>query len=239
MKPEFGTVSSALVALSGGVDSAVLLHCAKEAGLHVEAAIVVSEFLPSGELQTAKSVAEREHVVLHVLPNAFLNNADIRRNPENRCYLCKKEISGLLKECARERGLDAVLEGTNYSDGIRPGRRALEEEGIFSPLSAVSKEEIIAYAREHDIPVHPPSACLATRVPVGTPLSKDHLALIDSAENCLRNAGISGILRVRLSADRHAAIEVEAFELATAELCAEKCKSLGITIDSISEYGRK
>ena len=238
MNAEFGTLSSALVALSGGVDSAVLLHCAKDSGIRVEAAIVVSEFLPSGELQTAKDVADREHVVLHVLPISLLNNADIRSNPENRCYLCKKEISKLLKKCAEERGLSAVLEGTNYSDGIRPGKRALEELGIRSPLSAVPKEDIIAYARDHDIPVRPPSACLATRISSGLPLSKERLVLVDSAELCLRNAGISGILRVRMGADNHAAIEVESSEISTAKLCAEKCKSLGITIDSISEYWR-
>jgi len=239
MKAEFGTLSSVLVALSGGVDSAVLLHCAKEAGLHVEAAIVVSEFLPERELLRAKSVASSEGVVLHVLSTSFLDDASIRANPENRCYLCKKTLSGLLKRCAEEHGLDAVIEGTNASDGIRPGRRALEEAGILSPLISVSKDEILEYARAHAILISPPSSCLATRIPTGVSLSKSSLALVDSAENSLRDAGISGILRVRLSADMHAVIEVEAFELATAKLCAEKCIPLGITIDAVSEYGRR
>jgi len=238
MNAEFGTLSSALVALSGGVDSAVLLHCAKEAGLHVEAAVIVSEFLPSRELQTAKHVADAEGVVLHILSASVLANPAIRTNPENRCYLCKKSFAKILKDCADEHGLDAVIEGTNASDGIRPGKRALDEEGIFSPLLSVSKEKIVAYARAHNIAVNPPSACLATRIPFGTRLTEDNLALVDSVENFLRDVGISGILRVRLLKDKHAVVEVEASEIATAKLCAEKCISLGITIDAISEYGR-
>ncbi|MDO5846174.1 MAG: hypothetical protein Q4Q04_04530 [Methanocorpusculum sp.] len=171
---------------------------------------------------------------------SLLAEPELCKNPPERCYLCKKIIMGRLKELAAELGLDAVFDGTHADDlcgADRPGIAALKELGIVSPLAAagIGKEEILKIARERNIPAPPASACLATRIPAGSELTAEKLRLVDRAEQALREAGVTGILRVRLTAGR-ACVEVEPEMLKSAELYEDKLKHMGLENIAVGEY---
>ncbi|HJJ33009.1 MAG TPA: 7-cyano-7-deazaguanine synthase [Methanocorpusculum sp.] len=240
-RADFSGISSALVAVSGGVDSAVLLHLANEAGIRVEAACVVSEFTAECDLSAAREAAAREGTPFHEIHVSFLEDDAISANTKDRCYLCKKKMASLLCSLAKTRGLSAVLEGTNADDGVRPGLRALQEAGILSPLRNLSKSEIVTTAENAGIPVPPPSSCLASRIPQNTRIAREKLLLAEAAEETLRRAGVLGILRVRISGAGNegmvsAAVEVEREFMKPAVFFEEKLKPLGIQVISLHEY---
>ncbi|HJJ31220.1 MAG TPA: 7-cyano-7-deazaguanine synthase [Methanocorpusculum sp.] len=236
MNADFGGVSSALIALSGGVDSSVLLHLAMEAGIRVDAACVVSEFTAESDIRAAEAAAKREDVPFHLLRISLLDDSKIMKNQESRCYLCKRRMAETLMACAEELGLSAVFEGTNADDGIRPGLSALQEAGVKSPLLSVSKKDICDAAASFGIPIPPPSACLATRIPYGTPLTKELLSLVERAEGILRDAGVSGILRVRLKNMHEAVVETDDVSRYSAKFFEEKLTIIGIENVSVEKY---
>ncbi len=232
---------SALVALSGGVDSALLLVLAKEAGLEVHAATVLSEFTPAAEIMTAKNFAESCGILWHPIKISILEYSEIQNNPPERCYLCKKIIMQEMKKIAASLGLEAVYDGTHADDiaaGNRPGVQALKELGIISPFAdaGVSKAKILEEAVRRNISSPPPSACLATRIPHGTQLTAEALAIVDAAETTLRNGGVTGILRVRLTEGGGAVVETENPMQETAKIYEDKLKQLGLTTVSYRDY---
>ncbi len=232
--------NSALVALSGGVDSAVLLAKAKTAGMNLHAATVISEFTPVREISAAESLAKRFAVPWHPVHISILSSEDIRQNPPERCYLCKKRIMSEMQELAKHLHLEAVFDGTHADDiaeGNRPGIAALQELGIISPFARAKagKTDILRWAAEYGIEAHPPSACLATRIPHGTGLTAELLAAADTAENILREGGVTGILRVRFDGT-HAVVETAPAVRETAKIYEQKLKQLGITQVSYRDY---
>ena len=230
---------SALIALSGGVDSAVLLAKAKEAGLTIHAATVISEFTPNAEIKAAEELAARFGVPWHPVCLGLLVFEDIRKNPQERCYLCKKIIMREMKKLALRLDMAEVFDGTHADDltKTRPGIRALKEEGIISPfaLAGIGKAEILEEAKRLGIKAAPPSACLATRIPFGTVLTEELLETVDAAEAILRDGGVKGILRVRLCGTR-AVVETEPSARQTAKLYENKLKQLGIREISYRDY---
>jgi len=190
------------VAFSGGVDSAVLLLFAKQYADCVKAYYVKSPFQPQFEYEDALKVADFLKVELRVIKVNVLDDADIVKNPENRCYYCKKKIFGSIINAAESDGLKTVLDGTNASDNEndRPGFRALKELGVLSPLRdyKYTKKQIREIANENSLPVanKPSYACLATRIPTHTPVTKQLLEKTEKAENALFNLGFEN-LRVR------------------------------------------
>ena len=190
-------------AFSGGVDSAVLLWAAKTYGQQVRAYCVRSPFQPVFELEDAKELADSLNVTLTVLEADPLLSPEIAVNGPERCYLCKHLILSTILRAARRDGFELVLDGSNASDdpAQRPGMRALEELGVRSPLRecGLDKQAVRQLAQKAGLKVwnKPAYACLATRVPTGTPITREDLSRVERAEHTLAGLGFSDF-RVRL-----------------------------------------
>ncbi len=194
---------AAAVAFSGGVDSAWLLHEAVRLCRNTAAYFVRTPFQPDFELADARDTARRLGAKLTVLEFDVLAVPEAAANPADRCYHCKKALFTLLLDAAARDGFPLVLDGSNASDDAsdRPGMRALEELGVRSPLRecGIAKAEIRRLAREAGLPVwdKPSYACLATRVPTGTPITAGALARAARGEAALMAMGFSDF-RLRL-----------------------------------------
>lgn len=201
-----------VLAFSGGVDSSLLLKmaciCAGETGKKVWAVTFRTRLHPPCDMEIARRVAaemQAEHVVIDV---DELEMEEIRQNPENRCYLCKKNLFGKLVKFAEEKGAECILDGTNADDlqVYRPGIRALKEYGVKSPLAicGITKAEVKALAASCDISVaeRPSTPCMATRLPYGSELSYELLDRIAEGEEWIRNRlGDQKNIRLRVHGD--------------------------------------
>lgn len=194
------------LAFSGGVDSAYLLYAAHRAGAEVRAYYVSSAFQPQFELEDAKRLAGSLSVPLTVLSVDILSNRTVTANPSDRCYHCKKAIFSAILAAAEADGHTPVLDGTNASDQVsdRPGMRALRELGVRSPLRecGLTKPEVRRLSREAGLFTwdKPAYACLATRIPTGTAITRADLARTERAERFLAGLGFTDF-RVRMLGD--------------------------------------
>jgi len=196
-------LDSAVVAFSGGVDSTVLLVKTKEVlGSAVVAATIRSPAVPEREFQNAVILAGQVGVrLLTVTPGEF-EIPEIRMNPENRCYICKRALFKAMLDIASREGFSHVIEGSNWDDRrlYRPGMKALRELGIRSPLLAarLTIPGIRTLARDAGLDVwdKPSTPCLYTRIPYGEEITMKRLARIEKAEQYLYNLGIHEV-RVR------------------------------------------
>ncbi len=204
---------TAVLAFSGGVDSSVLLRAATEVmGPNVIAVTAVSETYPSSELDLAKNYAASLGVRHRILHTAELDREEFIRNPPERCYHCKHELFATLRQIADAEGITAIVDGTNVDDqhDYRPGRRAAGEFSVRSPLAEAgfTKQEIRDLARQLGMSVwdKPSLACLSSRIPYGTRITRELIRNIQSAEDVVRGLGIRQV-RVRHHGDM-ARIEV-------------------------------
>jgi uncharacterized protein len=234
-----------LVAFSGGVDSSVLLHAAHAAlGERAAALIADSPSLPRRELEEAIAVARSIGARLEIVATDEMGDERYRANAGDRCYWCKSALFDAMRARARELGVEALAFGEITDDQLdhRPGARAARERGVIAPLaeSAFSKDDVRRYAREAALAVSekPSSACLASRIPVGTRVSADRLARIEAAEESLRSLGVRQ-LRVRDHGE-HARVEVGADEIdrarAQREIFSEQLARHGFTSVEIDVY---
>lgn len=216
----------AAVAFSGGVDSAYLLWAARASGATVRAYYVKSPFQPLFELLDAVKLCRMLAVPLTVLPVDVLSDEAIAQNDDLRCYHCKRWIFTAILEAAARDGFDLLLDGTNASDEAadRPGMRALSELEVLSPLrlSALTKAEIRQRSREAGLFTHdkPAYACLATRIPTGTAITREALRAAETAEGYLAALGFSDF-RVRYF-DGAARIQVREAQLPRLLACREE-----------------
>jgi uncharacterized protein len=234
-----------LVAFSGGVDSSFLLRVGKEVlGDNILAVTACSATYPQAELETAKQIAQLLDVRHIIIDSEELDIPEFQDNPPNRCYYCKKELFGKLKELAFQEGIGFVVDGSNVDDlgDHRPGMVAAQEMGIRSPLreAGLTKREIRAYSKDLGLSTweKPPFACLSSRFPYGEKITREKLYRVDQAEEYLRNKGFRQI-RVRHH-DTIARIEVyksdlgKFLEIGLAEEVVTKLKELGfkyVTLD--------
>jgi uncharacterized protein len=208
LESELAGIGDCLVAYSGGVDSTLLLAVAarQESG-RVLAVTVSSPFVAADEVEDALRLAEGlgvEHIVIEV-PD-LLEMPELKDNPPDRCYHCKKGIMAKLALVAKERGIATIIEGSNSDDSgqYRPGKAALKESGVLSPMErcGLTKAEVRALSRHLGLPTwdKPAMACLATRFPYGTELELASLEMVARAEGGLRELGITD-LRLRCHGD--------------------------------------
>lgn len=189
------------VALSGGLDSSTLIaFCANKIGAKNCLALTAkSPYMMNSETSRSESLCKKLGVRQIFVP--FEISDEIKNNPPNRCYLCKKNIFSTLQKIAIEQGFPILCDGTNADDtsDYRPGMKAIKELGVCSPFlkADIGKKEIAKIAKQFDINVSAAYACLLTRLEHNKPIEPDTLSRIDSAEEYLRNIGFNGV-RVRL-----------------------------------------
>lgn len=211
-------MGSVAVALSGGVDSGLVAKVARDR--LGDAAIALTAASPSLPAQERRAVTE---LVARIgIRHLFLDSRETadpryRANAPDRCYFCKTNVYEVLVDYAEGEGYRCVVDGTNADDAgdHRPGRRAARERGVRSPLqeAAVGKAEVRAMAKELGLPIwdKPAAACLASRIPYGSPVTHAKLGQVEAAEALL---GALGLRQLRV---RHhgqvARLEVEPHDL--------------------------
>ena len=237
------------LAFSGGVDSSLLLKLACESGKKygnpVYAVTFDTMLHPACDLEIAERVAkemEAVHVVIHV---DELELEEVKNNPPQRCYLCKKHLFETLLQFAAEKQIGCVMDGTNEDDlhVYRPGIRALKELGIVSPLALchITKEEVkeLAGALGISVASRPSTPCMATRLPYGARLDYPLLRRIEEGESFLKGL-LSGNIRLRVHGET-ARLELDAGQMPDAlskrdEIC-KRLKELGFTYITLDLEG--
>ena len=215
----FAEYPRVLVALSGGVDSALVAYAAHSApGVHAAAVTADYKTLAAEELESARSVASQMGIAHHVIEYNELDDEDFVRNDSYRCYHCRTNLGSRLASMAESMQYDVIVDGTHADDvgQWRPGIQALREYGIRSPLLEVgmTKTDVRVAAQEAGLHVHdrPSNACLASRIPWGRRITAQMLTRIEMAERYVRHTVPSGPIRVRY-VDGGARIEVEPKQL--------------------------
>jgi uncharacterized protein len=231
---QLNRLSSLIVALSGGIDSAYLSWAAHH--------VLGSRALSVTAISASYSAFDREQVEIFLRASGVrhefvetheLENPAYRVNDSNRCYYCKDELFTVLDSLASQRKFDTIAYGVNADDAsdFRPGQRAAVEHRVLTPLldAEMHKPEIRFLAERAEIPMwnRPASACLSSRLPYGTEVTAERLTLVERGEDALRKLGFRQF-RVRLH-ERLGRVEIAPDELGRAlapEMAARIAKEL-------------
>ncbi|MCX7726505.1 MAG: ATP-dependent sacrificial sulfur transferase LarE [Chitinispirillaceae bacterium] len=246
LKEIIGKYKSAVVAFSGGVDSTFLAKVTTDVlGSNVLLITATSSTYPESEKEEAEKIATQLGAKHIVIVSEEIEIPEFVENSPNRCYYCKYELFSKLLKIASEKGYSAVLEGSTIDDlsDFRPGRKAIKELGIHSPLieANLTKNEIRLLSKMFSLPTadKPSYACLASRFPYGEPITKEKLERVGKAEEELKKLGFRQF-RVR-SHNELARIEVEKTELEKAWQKREEidkiCRKAGFTYVTLDLRG--
>ena len=239
---------SVIVALSGGADSAYLAWAAHRAiGEHALSVTALSPSYSSHDRAVVEDFVHQLGVRHEFIETHEMENPRYRANAADRCYFCKDELFTVLDVMAQERGFAVVAYGVNADDTLdfRPGHRAASEHRVLAPLldARLHKAEIRLLSQRAGLPTwdRPASACLASRLPYGTEVTPERLALVERGEAALRELGFRQF-RVRLH-DKLARVEIAPEEMVRAmspEMAASisaRLKAAGFTFVALDLEG--
>ena len=237
-----------LIAYSGGVDSAYLIHVAHQVcRTGMLAVIADSPSLARTQLQDALAFAQEQGIPVEVIQTTEMESPEYVRNDRSRCFHCKDELFQVMEKYAGEHGFDAIAYGVNQDDqeDFRPGQAAARQHRVAAPLldAGLTKSEIRELARRAGLRVwdKPASACLSSRIEYGRPVTAEALSAIEQGEDALRALGFRQF-RVRHHGDI-VRIEIDRLELPRAlnlEAFAELTrifKALGFTFVTLDTEG--
>jgi uncharacterized protein len=186
----------ALIAYSGGVDSAYLAWVAhQQLGSNMLALIADSPSLARTQLADAIAFAREQQIPLEVIPTSELDRPDYVRNDGQRCFHCKDELFAAMENLRAARGFDVIAYGVNQDDqgDFRPGQQAAQQHNVAAPLlqAGLTKADIRALAREAGLRVcdKPASACLSSRIEYGREVTREALAVVEAGEDAIRALG--------------------------------------------------
>ena len=200
----FENKNGVLVALSGGVDSALVAYAAyKKLGSSAIAVTADYKTLSQEELDTSKQICKEIGITQITLDYDELENQNFVKNDSNRCYYCRQELGMHLVNLAQEKKIEFIVDGTNLDDlgDYRPGIEALKQNGIRSPLveNNLTKIEIRKIAQSVGLSVFdkPSNSCLASRIPWGQQITSERLARIEYGEKIVKQTAKLKQVRVR------------------------------------------
>ena len=239
-----------MVALSGGVDSALVAYAAFQK-LSDSAIAVTADYktLSAEELQTAKKICSEIGIKQLLLDYNELENEKFVKNDSNRCFHCRMELGEHLIALSKEHQIGTIVDGTNLDDlgDYRPGINALKQNGIRSPLveTNFSKSQIRATAKMVGLSVYdkPSNSCLASRIPWGQRVTAEKLTRIEFGETIVKQLTKIKQVRVR-DLDGSAKIEVDkemisVFDDDIFEQITEKLRMIGFTTVEVDQEGYK
>ncbi len=193
-----------LVALSGGVDSALVAYAAfQKLGSSAIAVTADYKTLSQEELETAKQIYSEIGISQILLDYDELENEEFVKNDSNRCFHCRQELGTRLVDLANQRNVEFIVDGTNLDDlgDYRPGIEALKQSGIRSPLveNKMTKNEIRDIAKSVGLSVYdkPSNSCLASRIPWGQKITSERLLRIEYGETIVKQTAKLKQVRVR------------------------------------------
>lgn len=248
LQKHLAALPSLIVALSGGADSAYLSSAAHQAiGERALSVTALSPSYSAHDRQVVEAFVRQLGVRHEFIDTHEMENPRYRANAADRCYFCKDELFALLDVMAQERCFAAVAYGVNADDTLdfRPGHRAATEHRVIAPLldAGLHKAEIRLLSQRAGLPTwdRPASACLASRLPYGTEVTPERLALVERGEAALRELGFRQF-RVRLH-DKLARVEIAPEEMPramSAEMAASisaRLKAAGFTYVALDLEG--